>query len=427
LIALTGFFVAGEFSLVAVERSRVEKQAQGGDRGSRRILTSLHRLSFELSGAQLGITVTSLVLGAVAEPTIARLLEPLMERLPFVPAQSAAAVALAVALTLATGASMVLSELVPKNYAIARPNRSAVLFAIPMQFLNRLLRPLILFLNGAANWTVRLLRIEPRQELAGVRSMEELRLMIRSSEEAGQLDEGEMELLTRAISFTEEVVVDVMVPRAAVVGLNGEDSIADLCRLSRETGYSRFPVYGADPEDVLGIVHVKDSLAVPAERRSATPVREITQPALAVPGTRSLVALLADLQRQGRGMAVVVDEYGGVAGIVTVEDLLEEIVGEIADEHDAAPLGPVPGEEAEGLSGLLHRHEVADLTGFEWPEGPYRTLGGFLVATLGRFPAPGEVIRASGWSFRVEAMEGHRVDRVVVRRTDPAAGGEAGR
>jgi CBS domain containing-hemolysin-like protein len=416
--------VTGEFALVSVERSRVEQHTREGDRRSRRILASLHRLSFELSGAQLGITATSLVLGAVAEPTVARLLEPLIDRLPFVPQESALAVSLALALALATGAQMVFGELVPKNYAIARPYRAAVLFGIPMQLVNWLQRPLILFLNGAANWTVRRLGIEPREELAGVRSMEELGLMIRSSDEAGRLPEGEMELLTRAISFIEKVVADVMVPRASVVGLGGDDSISDLRRLSRETGYSRFPVYGADPDDVIGTVHVKDSLGVPAAERSTRRVADITQPVPAVAGTMALVALLADLQSAKRGMAVVVDEHGGVAGVVTIEDLLEEIVGEIADEHDLEPPGSGAGGEAEGLSGLLHRHEVEELTGFAWPPGRYRTLGGFLVAVLGRFPVPGEVIRVGGWSFQVTAMEGHRVDRVIVRR-GPTAPEEA--
>jgi CBS domain containing-hemolysin-like protein len=417
--------VAGEFSLVVVERSRVERHAQEGDGRARRILASLHNLSFELSGAQLGITVTSLVLGAIAEPTIAPLLEPLLDRLPFVPAESSPTVALVVALVLATGGSMVLGELVPKNYAIAKPDRSAVLFGIPMQWVNRLLRPLILFLNGAANWTVRRLGIEPREELAGVRSMEELRLMIRSSGEAGRLGEDEMRLLTRAISFTEKTVAEVMVPRAGVTGLSGSDSIADLRRVSRETGYSRFPVYGADPDDVIGVVHVKDSLGVAVAERAATPVTGISHPALAVPATLSLMALLADLQREGRGMAVVIDEHGGVAGIATVEDLLEEIVGEIADEHDAEPAPAASTADVEGLSGLLHRREVEEQTGFAWPEGRYLTLGGFLVAVLGRFPVPGEVIRSGDWAFQVTAMDGHRVDRVVVRR-DPVSGG-AGR
>jgi len=199
------------------------------------------------------------------------------------------------------------------------------------------------------------------------------------------------------------------------VAVSGDDSISDLRRLSSETGHSRFPVYGSDLDDIVGIVHVKDTLAVPVEGRAHSRVAGISQPVLAVAATLPLGALLADLQRQGRGMAVVVDEHGGTAGIITVEDLLEEIVGEIADEHDVEAAGELPGGQATGLSGLLHRHEVRERIGFEWPEGRYRTLGGFLVAVLGRFPAAGEVIRVGDWSFEVLRMDGHRVDRVAVR------------
>lgn len=405
---------------MAVERSKVERRARDGDRAAQRILASLRNLSFELSGAQLGITATSLIVGAIAEPAIARLLEPLLVRLPMIPAGSSLAVSLALALALATAAQMVFGELVPKNLAIARPYRSAVLFGVPMQVVNRLLRPLILVLNSAANWTVRLLGIEPREELAGVRSMEELELMIRSSGEEGQLDDDEMSLLTRAITFTEKVAADAMLARVSVIGLSRDDSVAELRRLAKETGHSRFPIYDEDLDDIEGIAHVKDSFKVPIARRADTLVAEITRPALEVPETRPLDQLLADLQTEGRGMAVVVDEYGGTAGIVTVEDLLEEIFGEIADEHDVEPPSELAEADVETLSGLLHRHEVEEATGFEWPTGRYETLGGFLVARLGRFPVAGEVIRVDEWAFEVVEMDGHRIDRVKVHHPRPA-------
>ena len=425
LILLTGFFVAGEFAIVAVDRSLVERKAQEGDRSARRILASLRNLSFELSGAQLGITATSLILGAIAEPAIATLIDPMIASLPFLPEESSLAVSVVVALILATGVHMVLGELVPKNLAIARPYTAAVWFAIPMQMVNRVLRQLILFLNHSANWTVRRLGIEPREELAGVRSMEELELMIRSSGEEGRLDDDELELLTRAITFTEKVAADAMVPRVSVVGLSRHDSVGELRRTSVSTGHSRFPVYGEDLDDIVGIVHVKDSIAVPDSRIPVTPVGEIAQPALQVPESSTLEYLLGELQTKGRGMAVVVDEYGGTAGIVTIEDLLEEIFGDIEDEYDVES-APGPGsEEVEVLSGLLHRHEVEELVGFEWPEGRYETLGGFLVAQLGRFPEVGEVIRVGDTGFEVLAMDGRRVGQVRLSRdTDRTGRGE---
>jgi CBS domain containing-hemolysin-like protein len=423
LILANAFFVAGEFAIVAVERSQVEVRAREGDRAAKRILQSLRHLSFELSGAQLGITVTSLILGAIAEPTIAVILDPLIAEVPFIPEGSVLAVSIVVAFILATTAQMVFGELVPKNLAIARPYRSAVLFAIPMQMVNRALRRLILFLNSSADWTVRRLGIEPRADLAGVRSMEELELMIRSSGEEGRLDDEELELLTRAITFTEKMAAEAMVPRVNVIALNRHQPISELRQLATSTGHSRFPVYGEDLDEVVGIVHVKDTIGIPTSQRALTSVDAIAKTGLRVPEASRLEHLLTELQAQGQGMAVVIDEYGGTAGIITIEDLLEEIFGEIEDEYDeAAETSQYPDQEAEVLSGLLHRHDVEELIGFEWPEGHYETLGGFLVATLGRFPEPGDRVHVNGVTFEVLAMNGYRVDQVrVVGITPPGA------
>ena len=414
LILANAFFVAGEFAIVAVERSTVERRAREGDARARRILSSLRNLSFELSGAQLGITITSLVLGAIAEPTIAAVLTPLIGEVGFLTEGTTLAVSVAIAFALATMGQMVFGELVPKNLAISRPYRSAARFAIPMQMVNRAVRPLILFLNNAADWTVRRLGIEPRAELAGVRSMEELELMIRSSGEEGRLDDEEMELLTRAITFTEKLAAEAMVPRVSVVAINRHQPISELRQIARETGHSRFPVYGLDLDEVVGIVHVKDTVGIPASRRALTPVEEIAEPGLRVPAASRLEYLLTQLQTQGRGMAVVIDEYGGTAGIITIEDLLEEIFGEIEDEYDDAN-GEMPeSEQGDVLSGLLHRHDVEERIGFEWPEGHYETLGGFLVASLGRFPEEREVISVGELAFEVLQMDGHRIDQVRV-------------
>ena len=422
LILANAFFVAGEFAVVAVERSTVERRAREGDRSARRILNSLRHLSFELSGAQLGITVTTVVLGFIAEPAIAGVLEPILSGLGFMSPATSLAVSLVIAFVLATTAQMVFGELVPKNLAISRPYRSAVLFAIPMQMINRALRPLILFLNDAADWTVRKLGIEPRAELAGVRSMEELELMIRSSGEEGRLDDDEMELLTRALTFTEKVAVEAMVPRVTMVAINRHQPISELRQIARETGHSRFPVYGMDLDDIVGIVHVKDTLGIPSSRRALTPVEEIAEEGLRVPAASRLEHLLTELQTRGRGMALVIDEYGGTAGIVTIEDLLEEIFGEIEDEYDQGGSSIGEAEQVDVLSGLMHRHDVEERVGFEWPEGHYETLGGFLMATLGRFPDVGEVIPLGDLAFEVIAMDGHRVDQVRVIRAGPGEG-----
>lgn len=403
LIGINGFYVAGEFALVAVSRSRVEARAERGDRRARKLLGRLRDLSFELSGAQLGITVTSLLLGAIAEPTVARLISPLLGDL----GDRSPGIAIGIALVLATGFQMVLGELFPKNVAIARSYPTALLVGLPMATANRLLRPLIVWFNAAANWTVRRLGIEPRDELVGLRSMQELELIVQASSAEGGLGTTESSLLARAITFIEKDAADAMIPRVSVVGIPADATVEDLRRLAAETGHSRFPVFDGDLDTVVGVVHVKDSFTIPAGVRDTTPVSHITGTPQVVPETMSLDTLLIELQRAGRGLAVVVDEYGGTAGIVTVEDILEEILGEIEDEHDTtADPGPEPG-----IPGSLHRHEVEELTGFEWPEGSYETLSGFVTAWLDRFPRTGDVIQVDGWRIEVLAVD----DRIATR------------
>lgn len=395
----------------------MKRLASEGDRRAGQIDRLLSRLSFHLSGAQLGITITSILTGAIAEPALAGIFAPLLARIGWEGITDSPAFAIGVALFVANVLSMLIGELVPKNFAIARPYGTAVSVAIPMGWLNQLIRPVILILNRSANWTVAKLGIEPREELAGVRSLEELELIIRSSGQEGELDDAELSLLTRAISFTEKVAADVMVPRTSVDGLSRFDSVADLRRTALETGHSRFPVFGEDRDQIAGIVHVKDSFAVASDRRSITPVGDIAKPALIVPESRPLDDLLFDLQSQSRALAAVVDEYGGFAGIVTIEDLLEEIVGEISDEHDdAGVIETSPGQHGDEISGLANRHDVEERFALELPEGHFETLGGFVTARAGHFPEVGEVVEFDDWEFQVLAMDGHRVDRVAIRR-----------
>ena len=421
LILATGFFVAVEFALVAIDRDQVDVDAEAGSRRARATSSALRRLSFNLSGAQLGITVTSLVVGFIAEPTIAAALEPLAR--PIVGAQRASGTALVVALVLATVVTMVVGELVPKSIAIAKPRATAYALAPAMLLITRLLGPLITFLNGAANWTVRRLGIEPQEELTSVRSLEELELLIRSSGEEGTLEPEALTLLTRSIRFGEKDAADALVPRRSVDSLGIDDMVSALAERAVATGHSRFPVVGADLDDVRGVVHVKDVYRVPYEERATRPVAEIMVPAFVVPETRDLADLLADLRGVGTHLAIVVDEHGGTAGIITLEDILEEIVGEIDDEHDrpAPRLTQVqrPGEWL--LDGSLHRDEVFDACGLAVPEGDYETLAGFVLERLGRIPVVGEGFDHDGWHAEVAELDGRRVAAVRVRRADPAA------
>lgn len=406
---------------MAIDRDRVELDAAAGSRRAKATASALRRLSFYLSGAQLGITVTSLVIGFIAEPTIASALEPLVGEL--VGERRAAGVSIAVALLLATLVSMVVGELVPKSIAIAKPRATAYALAGPMVLISRVLGPLISFLNGAANWTVRRFGIEPQEELTSVRSLQELELLIRSSGEEGTLEAKALTLLTRSIRFGEKDAADALVPRRSVTSIPIDGTVAELAAQAAATGHSRFPVVGTDLDDVRGVVHVKDVYRVPFGERATTAVEAIMVSAFVVPETRDLADLLVDLRRMGTHLAVVVDEHGGTAGIITLEDVLEEIVGEIDDEHDR-PIHRFTVVERAGewlLDGSLHPDEVFDACGFRIPEGQYETLAGFVLDSLGRIPEVGEAFAHEDWGVEVAARDRLRVATVRLRH-DPKSG-----
>jgi CBS domain containing-hemolysin-like protein len=379
-------------------------------------MVALHSLSFQLSGAQLGITVSSLIVGFIVEPTVGRALEPLIQALG-APESSSLGISLAIALALATAAQMVIGELVPKNLALAKPVGLALWVSGPMRLANLATKPLIIFLNNSANWTVRRLGIEPQEELNSVRSLEEIELLIESSLHGGELEPAEFALLARSISFGDKDVEDALVPRTAVESVAEQDTLDDLIRRALDTGHSRFPVTGRDIDDIVGMAHIKDIYRVPPAERATTPVASIVQDAIVVPESRNLGSMLLEMRKTRRQLAVVIDEYGGTAGIVTLEDLLEEIVGEIEDEYDAAPTTVPLTSSPQGVhvvSGMLHPDELEEMTGFEMPEGDYETLAGFLLSLFERIPDQGDHIAYGEWEFKIVAMDGKRVARVLI-------------
>jgi CBS domain containing-hemolysin-like protein len=415
LILAHGFFVAGEFGLVAADRNRVERLAGEGRRGASSTLKALRSLSFQLSGAQLGITLTSLIVGFIAEPTIGELLAPVIHDLGL-PERTSLGVAVVLALGLATALEMVVGELIPKNLAIAKPVETAGKVATPLRLYNTLFRPLILFLNAAANRTVRLVGIEPREELWSVRSLDELELLIRSSRAEGALREDEAALLARSISFENKVAADALLPRTSVVALPDTATIGDMTTTALETGHSRFPVYSESLDDIKGTAHIKDAYRFEPDERLAMPVTEIVQDAILVPESRDLASLLVEMRREHKHLVIVIDEFGGTAGIITIEDLLEEIVGEIEDEYD--PSGPAQVTSTPAgvyvISGMLHPDEVEETIGFEMPEGDFETIGGFLLSLLGAIPRTGDHASYDGWEFKVVGMDGKRIDRILI-------------
>lgn len=397
--------MVAEFALVAVDRDRVEALAAEGDRRAQLTAIELRRLSFHLSAAQLGITVTSLVLGFIAEPTVADLLDPVVRN---------HAVAVVVALLLVTVATMVLGELIPKGIAIAVPLPTVLRVVRALRLYGTVFGPLIRFLNGAADWAVRRVGIEPREELRSVRTMEELELLIRSSGEQGTLEPEAFALLTRTIRFANKTAADALVPRVDMKVLPRDATVADLVQISVDTGFSRVLVIGDDLDDIIGVVHVKDALGVPPGERTSSPVLDLVTDAEVVPEGLDLETLLTHLRDRGQHLAIVADEHGGVAGMVTLEDLLEEIVGEIEDEHDQPSLTPVAHLPAgmHELEGTTHLDDVHEATGLRLPDGPYETLAGFILDRLGHLPEPGEHVTHDGWHLEVLEMDRRRIGAV---------------
>ena len=417
-VLLTGanaFFVAAEFSLVTVDRATIEQQSQAGDKTARTVRRLLRELSFQLSGAQLGITLAALLTGYLAEPALSRLLHPLLG--------DHRALTYASALAIATVLSMLFGELVPKNAALARPMPLARATARGQRAFSEAFGWLIRALQGSANFVVRRLGVEPQEELASARSPEELGLLAAISARAGALPEDTAMLLQRTIRFGDKRAAEAMTPRVDVVALPAGTSVADLLVSARDTGHSRFPVYETTVDLVTGVVDVIAGLGVPPARRETTTVASIAREPVFVPESLDLDGVLAQLQAAGGEMAVVVDEYGGTDGVVTVEDLAEELVGEIADEYDVEPAAfevTVPGGDRSLLvEGVLREDELAEATGFRLPEGPYETLAGFLMARLGHIPVVGETVNEHGWEFTVVEVDRRRVEQVRVTMPEP--------
>jgi CBS domain containing-hemolysin-like protein len=412
LVLGTGMFVAAEFSLVALDRSELERRRNNGERGLGRIIKGLTITSTHLSSAQLGITITTLLTGYTLEPAFSDLLNEPLAALG-VPPELRRVITAPLAIIIATFLSMIIGELFPKNWAITEPLRVAK-FVMPFQAgFTFVFRPAIVLLNNSANGILRSLGLEPKEELSGARSAEELSALVRHSASAGKLEADTASLLDRTIRFSELSAADAMTPRMRIEGIQKLDSADAVLKLSGKTGFSRFPVIGEDQDDIVGVVHLKQAIAVPRAKRHDVPVAALQEDALRVPETMKLDVLLHELRGSGFQMAVVVDEYGGTAGIVTLEDLVEEIIGEVADEHDRATAGIVMGIHSFTFPASLRPDEVSDRTGLIIPEDDaYDTVAGFVMRELGRIPLVGDEVEVLGGSLRVERLDGRRIDRL---------------
>ena len=423
----TAVFVAAEFSLTALERSTVDANARTGGRRDKLVQRAHRTLSFQLSGAQIGISITTLITGYLAEPLIARLLRPALAAAG-VPDSWLHGTALILALFIATSVSMVFGELVAQYLAVAVPLATARAVAGPQVLFSMLFTPLIHLTNGTANRVLRSFGVQPADELRSARSPQELISLVRTSARHGSLDPITAALVDRSLQFGGRTAEELMTPRSKIESLEADDTLRDLVAKVRETGHSRFPVTEGDLDETIGIVHLKQVFEVPHAQRVHTRLAALAQPVPVVPSTLDGDALMAQIRGTRMQTALVADEYGGIAGMVTVEDLIEEIVGDIRDEHDEATPDVARTGDGWRVSGLLRIDEVAEATDFRAPEGDYETIGGLVMQELGHIPAEGESVELTAfdpdapldhpprWLATVVGMDGRRIDLVDLVR-----------
>jgi len=404
--------VGSEFALLNLDRSDLEARRSRGEKGHGITIKALKKTSTHLSSAQLGITLTTILTGYTMEPAISSMVaDPLTDL--GVPEDFVRPVGGVLGILLATFISMIFGELVPKNYALAVPRATArVLVPLQVAF-TWTFRPFIAFLNGSANRILRAMGIEPKEELSAARTADELSSLVQRSALQGLLEDDTATLLSRTIEFSSHNAVDVMTPRTKVESVHRSDTAWDVIALAKKTGLSRFPVIDESLDDIRGVVHVKQAVAVPLDKRAEVPASALQSEVIRVPETMTLDVLLTELRGRGYQVAIVVDEYGGTSGIATLEDLVEELIGEVADEHDRASLDVVRARDWFTFPANLRPDELEERTGVAVPEdGHYETIAGFILASLGRMAQVGDVVDMPLGEFRIERMDNRRIDRV---------------
>jgi CBS domain containing-hemolysin-like protein len=419
LILGNALFVAAEFSLTSVDRTKLKRLADTDNWRAARVLATTRELSFHLSGAQLGITLCSLLLGFVAEPVIATAIDPVFTALGL-PESDAAP--LVTALVLATLAQMLFGELVPQNLAISRPLPTALAITPFQRGFSRLFQPVIALFNGTANAIVRLTGQEPQEELRAARTPDELESLIGASALEGTLPHEVAALLRRTLTFGDKTAGDLMTPRMQMVSLDQRQTAADLLATARESGHSRFPVHRGDVDEIVGAVHVKHAFAVTPAQRGRTPLAHLMDEPVRLPSSLHGDDLLTALRSRGLQLAIVIDEYGGTAGLVTVEDLVEELVGQVRDEHDRyEELDAILLSDGTwSVAGRLRCDELPRRLGFAPPDGPFDTVAGLVLRHVGQIPAVGDEITVDSWRIVVTQMDRRRVDRVELSPPDGA-------
>jgi CBS domain containing-hemolysin-like protein len=411
LVLANGFFVASEFALVAVRRSRVDELVAKGVLGAKAVQRAVANLDHFIAATQLGITLASLALGWIGEPTLGHLLERAFGHSP-----SGALLSFIIAFTIITALHIVVGELAPKSIALQYPERTSLAIAQPLGVFDLVFRPFIVTLNGIGRFTVRLLGLRPAGGHELIHSADELRMLVEASGKAGALEESEQRIIERAFDFADFSAHEAMTPRTEVVMAPADVDGRRLLDLTHAAGFTRYPVYGTSQDDIVGILHVKDLLdAVREGRLETVTARELAREAVVVPETLGADAVLDRMRAANRHMAIVIDEFGGVAGIVTMEDILERLVGALRDEFEHRDVEPDVETLPDGsvvVSGLMLIEDANARFGLTLETDEYDTLGGFVFGALGRVAQVGDGVEAGGTRLEVRAMDGLRVDRV---------------
>jgi len=421
LVLANAFFVAAEFALVAVRRSRIDQMAAEGDRSALVVQRALQQLDRYISGTQLGITLASLALGWIGEPAVAVLVDRALHLVGIEPSPGAlhTGAGIAVAFLVITFLHIVLGELAPKSIALAKPEELSRLVVRPLMLFSRVMSPFIYMLNGTANALLRVFGVQPTSESGHVHSSEELRLLVMQARAHGTLDESDSAMLAGVFDFHNKKALDVMRPRTDMVAIPEDVELAELTQTLRRERYSRYPVYRDTPDDIVGVFLAKDFWLL--EDPSTFVLAEHLREPLFVPATRAAERVLDDLRRTRAHLAVVLDEYGGTAGILTMEDLVEEVVGDIADEYDLFSRDALLFDGVLELAGSMSLVDVRSDHKLAIPEGDWSTLGGYAFAMLGRLPHVGDRVTFPGGELEIVAMDGRRVAALRVHRRTEAA------
>jgi CBS domain containing-hemolysin-like protein len=417
IVLANAFFVAAEYALVTVRRTRMQEAFDQGSRRAGRVLELQSNPPRFISAIQLGVTLSSLALGAIGEPVVSRLLESPLKRLsePWHTGIALTITAIA-AFTILSFFHVVLGEIVPKSFTLVRPERVALAVAVPIDVFYAVFKPFIWTLVKASELVLRWLGLPPNARSRVVHSEEELKMLVAASREEGVIEEEEQEMLHKVFEFADKDAADVMVPRPDVVALSVHTPVPDLLRTMLEHPYTRYPVYDDDPDDIVGVLHVRDLFVALHDRGiDRVEVRTLLRPAILVPETKPLDELLAEFRATSNHMAVVMDEYGSVAGLATLEDLIEEIVGEIGDEFDLPPTAIRRiGKGRVRVGGSFPIEEFNERFGTALSDDDYHSIGGYVFGELGRAPRVGDTVATEGARFEVSAVDGPRITEVDV-------------